>query len=86
MTISEVLQPNYESLYSTAFVNQPFANAPIETDATTEEMAMLEAEKADALKRIERYKKKLDIKKIADKLEESRNLVVKKPTGTSDYQ
>jgi hypothetical protein len=73
MTIEEVLMPNYESISSTAFINQSFANAPIETDATTEEMAMLEAEKADTLKRIERYKKRLDIKKIATKLEESRN-------------
>jgi hypothetical protein len=82
MTISEVLQPNYESLYSTAFVNQPFANAPQETDATTQEMAQLEADKADALKRIERYRRKLEIKKI----DNSRNLVDKKPDGTSDYQ
>jgi hypothetical protein len=86
MTISEVLQPNYDSLYSTAFVNQPFANAPQETDATTGEMAQLEIERADAIKRIERYKKKLDTKKIADKLETSKNMVVEKPTGTSDYQ
>jgi hypothetical protein len=49
-------------------------------------MAMLEAERQDAIKRIERYKKKLDTKKLADKIEESRNLVVKKPTGTSNYQ
>lgn len=86
MTISEVLQPNYESLYSTAFVNQPFANAPQETDATTEEMAMLEAEKQDALKRIERYRRKLEIKKTADKMDESRNMVQPKPNGTSQYQ
>ena len=85
MTISEVLQPNYESLYSTAFVNQSFANAPIETDATTEEKAQLEVERQDVLKRIERYKKKLDIKKIADKIDASRN-EVKKPDGTSEYQ
>ena len=86
MTITEVLQPNYESLYSTAFVNQAFANAPQETDATTEEMAMLEAEKQDAIKRIERYRRKLEIKKTADKVEESRNLVQTRPTGTSNYQ
>lgn len=82
MTISEVLQPAYESLYSTAFVNQPFANAPIETDATTDEKATLEAEKADVMKRLERYRRKLEMKKIDD----SRNLVETKPTGTSDYQ
>ena len=82
MTISEVLRPNYESLYSTAFVNQPFANAPIETDATTDEKATLEAEKADVVKRLERYRKKLEMKKIDD----SRNLVETKPAGTSDYQ
>ena len=82
MTITEVLQPNYESLYSTAFVNQPFANAPIETDATTDEKATLEAEKADVVKRLERYRKKLEMKKIDD----SRNLVETKPAGTSDYQ
>ena len=82
MTISEVLQPTYESLYSTAFVNQSFANAPVETDATTDEKATLEAEKADVMKRLERYRKKLEMKKIED----SRNLVETKPTGTSDYQ
>jgi hypothetical protein len=82
MTISEVLQPNYDSLYSTAFINQPFANAPIETDATTDEKATLEAEKADVMKRLERYRKKLEMKKIDD----SRNLVEEKPTGASDYQ
>jgi len=69
MTISEVLQPNYESLYSTAFINQPFANAPIETDATAEEKAQLEAEKQDNLKRIERYKEKLKVKKMLEKIE-----------------
>ena len=69
MTIAEVLQPTYESISSTAFVNQPFANAPIETDATTEEMAMLEAEKADTLKRIERYKEKLKVKKMLERIE-----------------
>lgn len=69
MTIEEVLQPNYESISSTAFVNQTFANAPIETDATTEEMAMLEAEKQDTLKRIERYKEKLKVKKMLEKIE-----------------
>lgn len=67
MTISEIIQPNYESLYSTAFVNQTF-NAPPETDATEQERQQLEAEKADALKRIERYKRRLDIKKIADRI------------------
>jgi hypothetical protein len=82
MTITEVLQPNYESLYSTAFVNQSFANAPTETDATMDEKATLEAEKADVIKRLERYRKKLEMKKIED----SRNLVETKPTGTSDYQ
>lgn len=82
MTISEVLQPTYESLYSSAFVNQPFANAPIETDATTDEKATLEAEKADVMKRLERYRRKLEMKKIDD----SRNLVETKPTGTNDYQ
>lgn len=85
MTISEVLQPNYESLYSTAFINQSFANAPTETDATMEEKAQLEVERQDVLKRIERYKKKLDIKKIADKIDASRN-EVKKSDGTSEYQ
>lgn len=69
MTIEEVLQPNYESLYSTAFINQPFANAPIETDATAEEKAQLEAEKQDTLKRIERYKEKLKVKKMLEKIE-----------------
>ena len=86
MTISEVLQPTYDSLYSTAFINQSFANAPIETDATAEEKAQLEVERQDVLKRIERYRRKLDIKKIADNIDESRNQAVKKPTGTSDYQ
>jgi hypothetical protein len=66
LTISEVLQPNYESLYSTAFVNQNFGT-PQETDATEEERLQLEADKADALKRIERYKKRLDAKKLLDK-------------------
>lgn len=69
MTIEEVLQPTYESLYSTAFVNQPFANAPIETDATAEEKAQLEAQKQDTLKRIERYKEKLKVKKLLEKIE-----------------
>ena len=69
MTISEVLQPNYESLYSTAFVNQSFANAAIETDATTEEKTLLEAQKQDTLKRIERYKEKLKVKKMLEKME-----------------
>lgn len=69
MTISEVLQPNYESISSTAFVNQTFANAPIETDATAEEKAQLEAEKQDAIKRIERYKEKLKVKKMLEKIE-----------------
>jgi hypothetical protein len=86
MTISEVLQPTYDSLYSTAFINQSFANAPIDTDATAEEKAQLEVERQDVLKRIERYRRKLDIKKIADNIDESRNQAVKKPTGTSDYQ
>jgi len=69
MTIQEVLQPNYESLYSTAFINQSFANAPQETDATVEEKAQLEAEKADVLKRIERYKEKLKVRKMLTKME-----------------
>lgn len=59
MTISEVLQPNYDSIFSTAFVNQSFPNAPIATDATLEEQQQLEQEKQDALQRIERYKQKL---------------------------
>lgn len=59
MTISEVLQPNYDSVFSTAFVNQSFANAPIATDATLAEQQQLEQEKQDALVRIERYKQKL---------------------------
>lgn len=71
MTISEVLQPNYESLYSTAFINQRFANAPIETDATSEEKAQLEAKKQDTLRRIERYKDKLKIKKMLQKIEQN---------------
>ena len=71
MTISEVLQPNYESLYSTAFINQRFANAPIETDATSEEKAHLEAKKQDTLRRIERYKDKLKIKKMLQKIEQN---------------
>jgi len=82
MTIEEVLQPNYESLYSTAFVNQNFVNAPTETDATENEKAQLEVERQDVLKRIERYKKKLDIKKIADKLEASRI----QPEGNNEPQ
>ena len=81
MTISEVLQPTYESLYSSAFVNLPISNAPIETDGTTEEMETLEIERADAIKRLERYKKKLEMKKV----DASRNLVETKPTGTSNY-
>lgn len=64
MTISEVLQPNYDSIFSTAFINQSFPNAPIATDATLEEQAQLEQEKQDALMRIERYKQKL-AKRIA---------------------
>ena len=71
MTISEVLQPNYESLYSPAFINQRFANAPIETDATSEEKAQLEAKKQDTLRRIERYKDKLKIKKMLQKIEQN---------------
>lgn len=71
MTIEEVLQPTYESLYSTAFVNQSFANAPIETDATAEEKARLEAQKQDTLRRIERYKEKLKVKKLLEKIEGS---------------
>jgi hypothetical protein len=67
LTISEVLQPNYESLYSTAFVNQSFGSPP-ETDATEQERLQLEAEKADALKRLERYKKRLDTKKLLSKV------------------
>lgn len=61
--------PNYESISSTAFINQPFANAPIETDATTDEKATLEAEKADVIKRIERYKEKLNVKKMLERIE-----------------
>jgi hypothetical protein len=67
LTISEVLQPNYESLYSTAFINQNFGT-PGETDATEQERLQLEAEKADALKRLERYKKRLDAKKLLSKI------------------
>jgi hypothetical protein len=67
LTITEVLQPNYESLYSTAFVNQSFGT-PGETDATEEERLQLEADKADALKRLERYKKRLDAKKLLNKI------------------
>ena len=58
MTISEVIQPVYDSIFSTAFVNQALP-APIATDATLEEQARLEQEKQDALQRIERYKQKL---------------------------
>ncbi len=67
LTIAEVLQPNYESLYSTAFINQNFGT-PGETDATEQERLQLEAEKADALKRLERYKKRLDAKKLLSKI------------------
>lgn len=86
MTISEILQPTYESITSTTFANLPTANAPIETDATTEEMVQLEIERADAIKRLERYKKKLEIKKTTDKLDASRNMVETKSAGTSNYQ
>lgn len=58
-TIVEILQPNYDSLFSTAFINQTFPNAPQETDATAEELQQLEVDRQDALMRIERYKKKL---------------------------
>lgn len=82
MTISEVLQPTYESISSSAFVNLPLTNAPIDTEATTEERTQLEEERQDMMKRIERYRRKLETKKV----EESRNLVETKPTGASDYQ
>lgn len=65
MTISEVLQPAYDSVFSTAFINQSFQNAPIATDATLAEQQQLEQEKQDALLRIERYKQKLARKTTA---------------------
>ena len=65
MTIAEVIQPNYDSIFSTAFINQPIATAPTATDATLLEQQQLEQEKKDALLRIERYKQKLSRKATA---------------------
>jgi len=65
MTISEVLQPTYESLFGAAFVNQPNVTPPIATDAALAEQQQLEQEKQDALLRIERYKQKLAKKATA---------------------
>lgn len=62
LTITEVLQTNYDSLSSTVFINQGFANAPIETDATAEEQALLETERQELLTRVERYRNKLSKK------------------------
>ena len=42
---------------------------PTTLPATAEEKAQLEAEKADVLKRIERYKEKLKVRKMLTKME-----------------
>lgn len=62
-TITEILQPNYDSLFSTAFINQNFANAPQDTTATDAEAQALELERQDNIRRLERYKNKLGYKK-----------------------
>jgi hypothetical protein len=58
-TITEVLEPVYESLFSTAFVNAPFYNQPLETDASDAEKALLEKQRNEALMKLEVYKKKI---------------------------
>lgn len=63
LTISEILQPNYDSLFSTAFINQTFTNAPMDTTATDAETLALEREKQDNIRRLQRYKDKLGSKK-----------------------
>ena len=58
-TITEVLEPVYESLYSTAFINSAFYNQPLETDASDAEKALLEKQRNEALMKLEVYKKKI---------------------------
>jgi hypothetical protein len=58
-TITEVLEPVYESLFSTAFVNTAFYNQPLETDASDAEKALLEKQRNEALMKLEVYKKKI---------------------------
>ena len=58
-TIIELVQDVYDSLFSTAFVNQPFYSQPLETDANDAERQQLEKERDEALKRLDVYMKKL---------------------------